>query len=113
MHRLFAFGVSRRDPHGTFAPQIVEKHQALWTGFDDKMLLLYASGTKVREIQPLALIANGLSNKLIARDLGISDGSVKVYVRNLLRKFRLGSRLELAAWVHRHGAGLASTATAR
>ena len=59
-----------------------------------------------REIQTLALIANGLSNKLIARDLGISDGTVKVYVRNLLRKFRLGSRLELAAWVHRHGAGL-------
>lgn len=59
-------------------------------------------GLTEREIQTLALIANGLSNKRIARDLGISDATVKVYVRNLLRKFCLNSRLELAAWVHRN-----------
>lgn len=63
-------------------------------------------GLTEREIQTLALIANGLSNKRIARDLGISDATVKVYVRNLLRKFRLSSRLELAAWVHRNDARL-------
>ncbi|SDI71207.1 response regulator [Pseudomonas panipatensis] len=56
-----------------------------------------------REAQTLALIASGLSNKLIARELGISDGTVKIYVKNLLRKFNLNSRLELAAWVHRSG----------
>ncbi|AMO76845.1 two-component system, NarL family, nitrate/nitrite response regulator NarL [Pseudomonas citronellolis] len=56
-----------------------------------------------REGQTLALIAQGLSNKRIARELGISDGTVKIYVKNLLRKFHLGSRLELAAWVHRGG----------
>ncbi|MDF3933114.1 response regulator [Pseudomonas citronellolis] len=56
-----------------------------------------------REAQTLALIAEGLSNKRIARELGISDGTVKIYVKNLLRKFNLGSRLELAAWVHRGG----------
>lgn len=54
-----------------------------------------------RESQTLGLIANGLNNKQIARELGISDGTVKIYVRNLLRKFRLTSRLELATWVHR------------
>jgi DNA-binding CsgD family transcriptional regulator len=63
-------------------------------------------GLTEREIQTLALIANGLSNKRIARDLGISDATVKVYVRNLLRKFCLNSRLELAAWVHRNDARL-------
>ncbi|MFR0692736.1 response regulator [Enterobacterales bacterium AE_CKDN230030158-1A_HGKHYDSX7] len=56
-----------------------------------------------REGQTLALIAEGLSNKRIARELGISDGTVKIYVKNLLRKFHLGSRLELAASVHRGG----------
>lgn len=56
-----------------------------------------------REGQTLALIASGLSNKRIARELGISDATVKIYVRNLLRKFRLNSRLELATWVHRSG----------
>ena len=32
--------------------------------------------------------------------LGISDGTVKIYVRSLLQKLGLHSRLELAAWVH-------------
>ncbi|MGF6902720.1 response regulator [Paraburkholderia sp. GAS348] len=54
-----------------------------------------------REAQTLALISDGMSNKQIARQLGISDGTVKVYVKNLLRKLNLRSRLELAAWVHR------------
>jgi putative transposase len=40
-----------RDRHGTFEPQIVEKHQTRWNGFDDKILSLYARGMTVREIQ--------------------------------------------------------------
>ena len=40
-----------RDRHGTCDPQIVEKHQTRWTGFDDKILSLYARGMTVREIQ--------------------------------------------------------------
>ena len=40
-----------RDRHGTFDPQIVEKHQTRWAGFDDKILSLYARGMTVREIQ--------------------------------------------------------------
>ena len=55
-----------------------------------------------RERQTLALISQGLNNKLIARELGISDGTVKVYVKSLLRKLNLHSRLELAAWVHKN-----------
>ncbi|HEX8540902.1 transcriptional regulator [Pseudomonas syringae] len=53
-----------------------------------------------REGQTLTLIAAGMSNKQIARELGISDGTVKIYVKNLLQKLNLHSRLELAAWVH-------------
>ena len=40
-----------RDRAGTFEPQIVGKHQTRWTGFDDKILSLYARGLTVREIQ--------------------------------------------------------------
>lgn len=61
-----------------------------------------ASELTLREQQTLRLIAQGMSNKLIARELGISDGTVKVYVKNLLRKLNLHSRLELSAWAHRH-----------
>ncbi|PTU74769.1 response regulator [Pseudomonas mangrovi] len=56
-----------------------------------------------RERQTLALIAEGLSNKLIARELGISDGTVKIHVKHLLSKLNLHSRLEVAAWAHRGG----------
>jgi two-component system nitrate/nitrite response regulator NarL len=56
-----------------------------------------------RERQTLALIAEGLNNKLIARQLGISDGTVKIHVKHLLSKLNLHSRLELSAWAHRGG----------
>ena len=40
-----------RDRHGTFEPQLIRKHQTRWTGFDDKILSLYARGMTVREIR--------------------------------------------------------------
>lgn len=55
-----------------------------------------------RERETLQLIAQGLNNKLIARALGISDGTVKVYVKNLLRKLNVHSRLELSVWAHQN-----------
>ena len=40
-----------RDRDGSFEPQLVAKHQTRWSGFDDKILSLYARGMTVREIQ--------------------------------------------------------------
>jgi len=40
-----------RDRQGDFEPQLIPKHQTRWTGFDDKILSLYARGMTVREIQ--------------------------------------------------------------
>lgn len=40
-----------RDRDGSFTPQLIAKHQTRWTGFDDKILSLYARGMTVREIQ--------------------------------------------------------------
>ena len=40
-----------RDRNSTFEPQIVPKHQTRWTGFDDKIVSLYARGLSTREIQ--------------------------------------------------------------
>ena len=40
-----------RDRRGSFEPQLIPKHQTRWTGFDDKILSLYARGMTVREIQ--------------------------------------------------------------
>ncbi len=55
-----------------------------------------------REFEILKLIAKGLSNKLIARELDISDGTVKVHVKHLLKKLNLRSRVEAAVWMVNH-----------
>lgn len=51
-----------------------------------------------REREILALIAQGLSNKMIARELDITEGTVKVHVKHLLKKLNLRSRVEAAVW---------------
>jgi putative transposase len=40
-----------RDRNGSFEPQLVKKHQRRFTGFDDKILALYARGMSVRDIR--------------------------------------------------------------
>ena len=40
-----------RDREGTFEPRLIGKHERRFTGFDDKVLALYARGMTVREIQ--------------------------------------------------------------
>ena len=40
-----------RDRDGTFEPQLIGKHERRFTGFDDKVIALYARGLTVREIQ--------------------------------------------------------------
>lgn len=46
-----------------------------------------------RELDVLSLVSQGLSNKQVANDLGISEETVKVHIRNLLRKLKVHSRL--------------------
>ncbi len=66
-----------------------------WTPTDYSML-------SEREMEILKLIVKGMSNKLIARELGITEGTVKVHVKNILRKLNLRSRLEAALWAIEH-----------
>lgn len=40
-----------RDRHGSFEPQLIGKHERRFTGFDDKIIAMYARGMTVREIQ--------------------------------------------------------------
>lgn len=61
-----------------------------------------------REVEILHCIAKGMSNKVIARELDISDGTVKVHVKHLLKKLGLRSRVEAAVWmVNQQGEGKA------
>lgn len=56
------------------------------------------AGLTDQEGRILELIAQGKSNKLIARELNIAEGTVKVHVKHLLRKLNLRSRVEAAVW---------------
>jgi len=65
-----------------------------------------------REREILCLLAEGQSNKVIARNLGISDGTVKLHVKAILRKLKVHSRVEAAVLAverslcHKAGAAL-------
>jgi len=56
-----------------------------------------------RETEILSLLAEGQSNKVIARNLGISDGTVKLHVKAILRKLNIHSRVEAAVLAVEHG----------
>lgn len=51
-----------------------------------------------RESDILKLISHGLSNKMIANKLQITESTVKVHVKHLLKKLNLKSRVEAAIW---------------
>jgi two-component system, NarL family, nitrate/nitrite response regulator NarL len=56
------------------------------------------AGLTEQELRILERIANGKSNKLIAKELDIAEGTVKVHVKHILRKLNLRSRVEAAVW---------------
>jgi two-component system, NarL family, nitrate/nitrite response regulator NarL len=56
------------------------------------------AGLTDQERRILELIAAGLPNKLIGRELDIAEGTVKVHVKHILRKLGLRSRVEAAVW---------------
>ncbi|WP_428086537.1 response regulator [Candidatus Thioglobus sp.] len=56
-----------------------------------------------REKQVACQVSIGYSNKVIARELGISDGTVKLHVKAILKKLALSSRVEVAVMVTQKG----------
>jgi two-component system nitrate/nitrite response regulator NarL len=56
-----------------------------------------------REQEILRGIARGASNKIIARDLGIAETTVKIHVQHVLRKLAVASRVQAAVIATEHG----------
>jgi len=54
-----------------------------------------------RERRVLELVARGASNKEIAQELGVSEGTVRTHLERLYRKLGVRSRTEAAAWYWR------------
>ena len=51
-----------------------------------------------REAQILQLLTKGSSNKLIARELGLAEATVKVHIKAILRKAKAANRTQAAMW---------------
>jgi DNA-binding NarL/FixJ family response regulator len=58
-----------------------------------------------RESDVVRCVARGRRNKEIARDLGISEGTVKMHLHNLYEKLSVSSRTELAILARERGLG--------
>jgi NarL family two-component system response regulator LiaR len=56
-----------------------------------------------RELEVLRLIARGQANKVIARELGVSEKTVKTHVSNILAKLHLADRTQAALYAVREG----------
>jgi DNA-binding NarL/FixJ family response regulator len=61
-----------------------------------------AAGLSARELDVLRLLARGLANKQIARELGIAERTVKVHVGHVFRHLGVGDRTSAALWAREH-----------
>ena len=68
--------------------------------------MVNARGAKLltsREEQVVALVADGLSNREVARELGLSEHTVKKYLFHIFDKLGISSRVELVLYAVSHG----------
>ncbi len=61
------------------------------------------NGLSDREMQILGCLLNGAQNKQIANELKISDGTVKVHLKAILKKIHVQNRTQAAIWALNHG----------
>jgi len=62
-------------------------------------------GLTDRELDVLGLVRAGLSNKLIARRLEISEKTVKAHLTSIFQRIGVTDRTQAALWAERHGIG--------
>jgi DNA-binding NarL/FixJ family response regulator len=62
-------------------------------------------GLTERELDVLGLVRAGLSNKLIARRLEISEKTVKAHLTSIFQRIGVTDRTQAALWAERHGIG--------
>jgi DNA-binding CsgD family transcriptional regulator/tetratricopeptide (TPR) repeat protein len=61
------------------------------------------AGLSSREVEIVRLVARGLSNREIGKELYISEHTAANHIRSILRKTGCANRTEAASYAHRHG----------
>ncbi|SFF30878.1 two component transcriptional regulator, LuxR family [Actinacidiphila alni] len=62
-----------------------------------------AEGLTRREIDVVRLVAQGLNNRQVAKEMVVSEATVKTHLNHVLAKLALDDRGALIAWAWRHG----------
>lgn len=62
-------------------------------------------GLSEREEEILKGVVRGHSNKMIARTCGVTDATIKVHMKSILRKIRVANRTQAAIWALEQGYG--------
>jgi len=97
--RVVARGDALLDPAVT--PSVIGRFAALPTPRDDLKSLVNELTAREREV--LTLMANGLSNAEIARELVLGEGTVKTHVGHVLRKLALRDRIQAVIFGYESG----------
>jgi DNA-binding NarL/FixJ family response regulator len=91
-------GHSRISP--AMASKLLTEFQAMTKRADDRQQIAPPRLTE-RELEVLRLVAKGLNNRDIAKNLYISENTVKNHIRNILEKLQLHSRMEAVIYAVR------------
>jgi DNA-binding CsgD family transcriptional regulator/tetratricopeptide (TPR) repeat protein len=83
-------------------PTLLERIRALEVAAPPPSVSL-PDGLSAREVQILALVARGLSNREIGEALTISEHTAANHIRSILRKTGCANRTEAASYAHRRG----------
>ncbi|MFC5907790.1 response regulator [Streptacidiphilus monticola] len=97
--RAVADGQSQISP--AMAAKLLTEFKSMIKQRSDEKPLVPAPRLTDREMEVLKLVATGLNNKDIARQLFISENTVKNHVRNILEKLQLHSRMEAVVYAMR------------
>jgi two-component system nitrate/nitrite response regulator NarL len=55
-----------------------------------------------REVRILRYLMHGAPNKMIARQLGLAEATVKIHIKSILRKVQADNRTQAAMWAQQH-----------
>ena len=97
--RAVADGQSQISP--SMAAKLLTEFKSMIQQRTDDRRLLPAPRLTDRELEVLKLVATGLNNRDIAKQLFISENTVKNHVRNILEKLQLHSRMEAVVYAMR------------
>jgi two-component system NarL family response regulator len=85
----------------SMASKLITEFAALAKRSEERQQQVPAPRLTDREMEVLRLVARGLGNREIARELFISENTVKNHVRNILEKLQLHSRMEAVVYAVR------------